>query len=81
MKTQCCVCRRIRWGAFWVHPWKSAREASHTYCPRCARATREDLNLAHPVPARWRLGTILRRFQEQDRLGRFHSDFSSDSTF
>ena len=72
---------RIKLGVFWVRPWRRPVQASHTYCPGCARATREVLNLAHPVPARWRLGTILRRFQEQDRLGRYHSDFSSDSTF
>jgi len=81
MRIQCCVCRRVKWGTFWVRPWRSPGQASHTYCPRCARATRRELDRATSAPARWRPLTWLQNFQARTRVERPYADLSSDSTF
>lgn len=37
MKIQCCVCKKVQQKGGWVFSPGHDDEASHTYCPACAR--------------------------------------------
>jgi hypothetical protein len=44
MKTQCCVCFKIKCGESWK-PHPVAIQASHTYCPECTKKVREEIKI------------------------------------
>lgn len=80
MLVQCCVCKKIeRDGNTWEDASEHYHDASHTYCPTCAKAAWADVEAyRHTYTSasarRARLGSLQDLFQPRKPLTRLQSD-------
>ena len=75
MRIQCCVCKKVEHDGGWKSAPEHYHDASHTYCPACARDAWADIrafkeSYAAPKSCRVRAGSLQDIFQSAQPLKR-----------